>query len=410
MFAGKHYVMTINYLYLSHVGEAVYNMLSNIISRRIPFLAIIAFQVVLGCDASSQAERVEISTVAVTEMTVPTILRTVEAVNPDALVLSTTVNGVDQEMVRDVSDNVWRGVVEVPPNRHSDVEIEWGMQYTDRNGSETILDLAKQRNRFVFVDSEERSIEFFEDEYETDFHADGDGLNNLLEVTQRRSPTDVLDVFIDENGSFATFGNGLGPSGICGHKIPISVVTVKPDGAETPLVENPSWWCARLKSELIDADGNVVPVRNLEVMVNVYDDPPIIDSRTDEFFADFQDDSVEIYIDGNNTKGFNYDGVNDYQFVFAPFGDGVARLARGPGTMPENLSGTFTLNDDGYQLVATIPLPQVNIVSNRAFGFNVEINDDDDGDTRDYKYSWIGTEGRDFSFFRPSVFGTSQVP
>jgi len=396
--------------HLSHIGEVVYNMLSNIILKRLSLVTIIAAQAVLGCDASNQAEKFEINTIAVTEMTVPTILRTVAAVNPDALVLSATVNGVNQEMVRDVGGDVWRGVVDVPPNRHSDVEIEWGMQYTNRNGSEAILDLAKQRNRFVFVGSEERSIEFFEDEYDTDFHADGDGLNNLLEVTQRRSPINVLDVFIDENGAFSTFGNGLGPSGKCGHKIPIGVVTVKPDGAETPVIENPSWWCAKLKSELIDADGNTVPVRNLEVTVNVYDDPPIIDSNTSEFFADYQDDSVEIYIDGNNTKGLNYDGVDDFQFVFAPFGDGVARLTRGPGTTPENLRGTFTLNDDGYQLVATIPLPQVNIVSNREFGFNVEINDDDDGDLRDYKYSWVGTENRDFSFFRPSVFGTSQVP
>ena len=76
--------------------------------------------------------------------------------------------------------------------------------------------------------------------------------------------------------------------------------------------------------------------------------------------------------------------------------------------MPENLLGEVTLFDGGYELVATIPLAQVGINSNTPFGLNIEINDDDDGGNRDYKYSWIGTPNLDISFRDPSTFGTSQ--
>jgi len=76
--------------------------------------------------------------------------------------------------------------------------------------------------------------------------------------------------------------------------------------------------------------------------------------------------------------------------------------------VPENLRGEIILFEGGYELVATIPLGQVGINNDTPFGLNIEINDDDDGQARDYKYAWIGTPNLDISFRDPSTFGTSQ--
>lgn len=74
------------------------------------------------------------------------------------------------------------------------------------------------------------------------------------------------------------------------------------------------------------------------------------------------------------------------------------------------MSGKITYFNGGYKLVATIPVAAVGITANSPFGINVEVNDDDDGGNRDYKYSWIGTENVDAAFLNPGAFGTSQIP
>jgi len=39
------------------------------------------------------------------------------------------------------------------------------------------------------------------------------------------------------------------------------------------------------------------------------------------------------------------------------------------------------------------------------FGFDVQVNDDDDGGNRDSKWAWFAPIGDDSSWFNPSLFG-----
>lgn len=366
-------------------------------------LAGFLLQALSGCDTSDEENPV-ISTTSTTEITLPNVLRTVSALDTDSLQLTVRVNDVDTELERG-DDDIWSGVVQVPRNDQADISVEWSTLYGTTN-----LKLAEDRQR-RFIGNEETSVTF-DGPYDTSFNADVDGLTNLVELSQNRSPVNVLDVFIDSNGAFFN-GLDLPSSGECGDRIPIEVVTVRPleDNPDAPEKEFQGWWCARLQSVLVDADGNEVPVNNIEITVNVDDALIVTDSDTSEFFADFQDDSIEIFIDGNNSKLSTYDGQDDFQFRLAPLGDGVviSRL-RPPGQVPENMSGKITYFNGGYKLVATIPVAAVGITANSPFGINVEVNDDDDGGNRDYKYSWIGTENVDAAFLNPAAFGTSQIP
>lgn len=354
----------------------------------VPFLA--------ACNADTEV--VQVSAASMTEIELPEVLRTVSGIDTAALQLQVSVNNVATELQRS-EDDIWRGSVDVPINQSLRVAVEWGTEY----GNSGYLRLAQQQ-QFQFVGSEETTI-VFENGYTTNFDDDNDTRTNLAELLQNRSPVDRKDVFIGANGAFAE-GLTYPSSGVCGHKIPVSVITF---GAEADPGQD-TWWCAKLQSSLIDPDGNVQNIENLQITVNVEDEILFTDggSVSDDQFH--HDDSIEIYIDGDNNKRGPYDGVNDFQFRFIPIGDGEFTVARGPGSFtPTNLNGSFEYFNGGYVLTATIPLQEVGIRKGLEFGINVEVNDDDDGGDRDTKYAWVAAEGVDNSWSNTQLFGTSQV-
>lgn len=352
----------------------------------------------LGCDAGTEkmpAVAPVLNTASLTQVAMPVAFRSAYSIDPEALQLRVIVNDVPTNLQRDETN--WSGFVNVPLNQTSSVVVEWGTEY----GTTGYLKLASQQ-KFVFVSADQNSVAFGEN-YNIAFDKDRDSRNNITEYDQNRSPVDNLDVTINVDGTYSTGGVAYPPSAECGQKIPIEIKTRSTDS------DHEAWWCAKLKSELTDVDGNIQPIENLEITVNVKDDQLWTDSGTSAQATTHHDDSIEIFIDGDDSKRGAYDGVNDYQFRFAPLGEGVISKARGP-SMPVNLDGKFTYYTGGYILVATIPLSQVGIRNNFPFGLNVEVNDDDDGGTRDAKYSWIGAEGEDIAWRNTTAFGTSQVP
>ena len=69
--------------------------------------------------------------------------------------------------------------------------------------------------------------------------------------------------------------------------------------------------------------------------------------------AVWQDDSVEIYIDADNSKGTSYDGVNDYQYQFG-YNDPTVYV----GVGPQNTAGIvfqIVQVSGGYILECSIP-------------------------------------------------------
>ena len=352
------------------------------------------FPLLVACNSATDVT--QLNTGSVTEMTLPQVLRGVAAIDPSGLQLQVSVNDVTTTLLRE-GDDIWRGSVEVPANQTSRVEIEWGTDY----GNSGYVRLAAQQ-RFIFVGAEERTI-IFDDGYSTSFDDDNDTRTNLSEIEQNRSPVDRKDVFIGANGTFAE-GISYPSSGVCGHKIPINVLT---RGAST---DPDIWWCAKLQPTLVDLDGNEQNIENLQLTVSVEDDIIFTDGSSVSEDQFYHDDSIEIYIDGDNNKRGPYDGLNDFQFRFVPIGDGVFNVARGPNSFSSsNLNGSFEYYNGGYILTATIPLQEVGIRKGFEFGINVEVSDDDDGGDRDAKYAWVAAEGVDDSWTNTRLFGTSQV-
>lgn len=307
--------------------------------RSVPMCVLVA--ILTACDAGTDA--VHVSTTSMTEMALPDVLRTVAAIDPSGLQLQVTVDDVPTTLVSD-ENNIWRGSVQVPMNQTSRVTVEWGTDY----GNSGYLKLAEQR-RFVFVGDTERSI-VFNNDYDVNFDTDRDTRNNLSEIEQNRSPVSLHDVYISETGTSAE-GISYPQSGICGQKIPVGVLTVGED------TDHEAWWCATLHSTLIDLDGNEQDIDNLRLTVRVEDQVLFNDGSVFSESQSYHDDSIEIYIDGDNNKRGEYDGINDFQFRFAPIGDGIFDTARGPDAYsPPNLNGSFEYLNSGYILTATIRL------------------------------------------------------
>ncbi|OED43081.1 hypothetical protein AB833_04675 [Chromatiales bacterium (ex Bugula neritina AB1)] len=356
-------------------------------------LAIITLQ---GCGGADTAM---VDATGQTEITTPALLRTVAALDGDNLTLDVAVN--DQVTVLTQTEpNLWTGTVNVPANRSSDVVVSWGQNY----GTFGYLPLARQQKSVVV--GADPGVVVFENGYNTAFDFDNDGMSNLVELEEGRSPVSFLDVTINVDGAFPT-GLSLPGSNVCGARMPIAVVVEQlvTDAVVTP-DDNIAWWCGLYLPESRNVLNEVTRLESIVLIVKVTDDILFVDSPTGQ---EYRDDSVEVFIDGDNSKRSSYDGANDFHFRFLPEGTGGVFLTRGP-YLPENLTASVDYFTGGYQLTVTIPVQEVGIDNGQPFGLNIEVNDDDDGGGRDAKYSWVAAEGRDISWRNPSAFGTSQIP
>lgn len=118
----------------------------------------------------------------------------------------------------------------------------------------------------------------------------------------------------------------------------------------------------------------------------------------------WHDDSVELYIDGDNSKGESYDGINDFQVFVSADNSILPYIA---GTSAPGLR-IFHRSSGGhhYDIEVAINLESAGIVIGKPFGFDVHINEDDNGGDRDAKWGWFEKTGFDRSWFQPSRFGT----
>ncbi|MBN2484639.1 MAG: choice-of-anchor D domain-containing protein, partial [Bacteroidales bacterium] len=132
------------------------------------------------------------------------------------------------------------------------------------------------------------------------------------------------------------------------------------------------------------------------------------DFLVNDYTSTWEDDGVEIYIDGDNSKGTSYDGVNDIQFQFK-WNDPVFYYT--PGVSIDETGIHFSMMDTPNGYITEVFIEWAAINSNRTtgdlIGTDVHINDDDDGFGRDAKISWY--DQVDNAYFNPSVMGTAAL-
>lgn len=140
--------------------------------------------------------------------------------------------------------------------------------------------------------------------------------------------------------------------------------------------------------------------QQLYLLVDVVDDALYNDSATEWW----EDDGIEIYLDGNLSRSTTYDGVDDYQLVFR-WHDETAQVGPNSVTLPAGLRFQQVDTSNGYRLEMAIPLAAVGLTpdTGSSFGLDVHVIDDDDGGAREHKWAWHTLV--DDSWFNPSLFG-----
>jgi hypothetical protein len=144
--------------------------------------------------------------------------------------------------------------------------------------------------------------------------------------------------------------------------------------------------------------------QNLYVLVDVTDDSLKNDSDSDLWY---QDDCVEVFIDGDNSKSDNYD-ADDAQYHFD--------WNRTKSTMNSfehgSLNGVefaMVTTEKGYRTEIKFPWSTLGTKPSAGtkIGLDIHVDDDDDGGDRDSKLTWHGKE--DNAWETPRAFGTAEL-
>lgn len=139
---------------------------------------------------------------------------------------------------------------------------------------------------------------------------------------------------------------------------------------------------------------------NLYILVEVNDAVLINDSGA----GWYMDDCVEVFIDGDNSSGAAYDGVNDFQFGFR-WNDPTIRIGNNSVNNTSGINFALYATPVGYNLKVSIPWSTIGVSagSRSDIGFDVAVDDDDNGGDRECAIASMFTA--DNAWNNPSVFG-----
>ncbi|MDD5393027.1 MAG: sugar-binding protein [Thiothrix sp.] len=140
--------------------------------------------------------------------------------------------------------------------------------------------------------------------------------------------------------------------------------------------------------------------RNLYLRVGVEDDSSNTDSN-----VPWEDDAIEIYLDADGSHNSQYDGRNDFHFIFDGGSNKVAMGKNSPQTNSIPMNHNITRANGGYILEITLPWDALRIQPRPGMrmGLDVHVDDDDNGGARDGKLTWRARA--DESWRDPSLFG-----
>ena len=172
------------------------------------------------------------------------------------------------------------------------------------------------------------------------------------------------------------------------HQVPAKNINTMIQGT----ISNPRDLTARWRANWDD--------KFLHVWVGIIDDTHVSDSK-----ELWKDDSIEIYIDADASRSETYDEFNDYHLSFR-LGD--PKITLGGKTPKEDIKAikyNIRQNPSGYNLSVSIPWSTLRVVpkAEHQIGFEIQVNDDDNGSSRDAKIAWNANQ--DIAWKNPRVFG-----
>ncbi len=356
--------------------------------------------------------------------------------------------------------NTASGTIPVSARGRFTITIEWQERYLGQ-----ILPLVST-SRVVQVSRGATTVNLLESSYTLSGDVDGDGVLNLTERFEGSNPFDANDALLvnlppNVDVVISRFPDGTSPviDGLLNRTN--DPVLPANDSNENFLQSLGEEWqnattmdrfgqaltISRVLAERVTNSTSSEPSHRWAVghdgeylyILVVSDDAGLHEFDSDDNDKRWKDDDLEIYLDGDNSRLAMYDGINDVNYHVNLIGDSdlaampIAnsssnsghRTGVGPNSvaLPDNpddfvfeiglLAGPISTapergSTDIYEI--RISLDALEIQTGRSFGIDLHVNDDDNGDDRDNKWSWAHPIGNgielDTTWINPSLMGT----
>ncbi len=407
--------------------------------KLVPLCVLVCVLVLLasGCSEQSDSGQVRVNAPSGVQLPAPAFLssRAIIQSNIDARV-KLTIEGVDYPAQRNNTspgDTTWVGDVFVPPGSDATLSVEW--VETGVVGLPSELDgelmLASHTSVITGINTN-RAIQIAAGDYDINsspekplpaLDIDGDNFGNLEERMEGSNannfnstpPADVVILYNPNapviDGSYDSIWQTAQFQDQARQDLNIDNILV--DNQVTPVAEDRRYrWAAMHDGQYLyvavfaEASGQQTPFSDSTEAYN--------------------DDAVDIYWDGNDSKGTAYDGVDDHQVIIALLstdGQGSANRSGQPNTR-------FELGDRSAPISATalefatclcstegeqqlyeikLDLQAAKIPIDRIFGFDIQLNNDELGGPRDTKWAWHNDTGMDDTWRFPIRMGSARL-
>lgn len=349
--------------------------------------------------------------------------------NLDARVFA-IVDGTRYDATQTQSGPQWVGEIFVPEGSTATLNIEWVETDVEDlpDSMERELLLATYTTTLPNV-SENRAIEIRTQQYVT--------------ASTAARPLPELDIDNDQQSNLAERLAGSRPNDP--NDVP-SVVTIlynetAPviDGRYDSLWSNAQFLDQQRNAlnidELMLDDGVTVPGENREYRwAGMHDGEHLYllifaekgDQQTpfgDSVLA-YNDDAIDIFWDGDNSKLASYDGVDDFQAIIALLsnaGDGTPNQSGSADTRFELGDRSAPIDDAAFEFAVCLcagdqqiyevklDLAAAKIPVDSTFGFEIQLNNDVNGGVRDAKWAWFDKSGADNTWRFPLRMGTARL-
>lgn len=317
--------------------------------------------------------------------TLPDKIRQVARLGTVPLEVRVTINDTtvrQQRVPNDVAEDI-QVTATVPADQSNNIKVEW---LAVPNGTRVLLaDYIADTQ----PNQETLYVSLYNDTGER-FDYDDDGLSNLQEARENRNILGAFDIEVPFQTSFL------------GANIELIPGSVDPDlSGDVPVPDENTSFSLR-------HDGT-----NLFLYVCGQDEI-LQGDDVDTTGQYWHDDTIFIYLDGANSDRGTYDTIDDFQLAFVRQNQQLI-VSKGSNNQfcPNGSCVSYRFEDPStttqciYELSVELPLADLNMTRNTAIGFDLEINDDDNGGVRESSSGFVGFDDR--SDLDPSTFATIRL-
>jgi len=126
--------------------------------------------------------------------------------------------------------------------------------------------------------------------------------------------------------------------------------------------------------------------------------------------TDYNTDGVEMYFDADNAKTDGFDGIDDIQMRFnvgEATTDEIDITSTGWTYDKSTVNYIIAESNVGWNLEVALPLGDLQLIPGQEFGFDAQINDNDNGSSRENMYRWWATNNNMWN--HANLWGTAYL-